>query len=283
MISSSGKSFCLLLSLILTMSACVNLKHVGEFSKTSIEGIEKYETLPQSFTQICTEDCEQKNIRNFKIHKTACDCDQNEKADSITRVIYETTRDYFYGLVDITDNKLTSYQTADLNTVLATGNFGPIKLNEADVNAYSKVSTLLLRALTEGYRRKKIQEYINEGHGPLKVLLSFLEMNLNGNLNGKLEVQKSSIKDFYFDFILDKKLSSYERTKFTEDYFRRISKIEAKQKELITFSEILQEIVDGHETLYAYSNNLEDNEVKGKLARLGHRLKNTIKYWTNPK
>jgi len=258
------------------MSACVNLKHVGEFSQTSIEGIEKYEILPQNFTQICNEDCEQKNIRNFKIHKTACACDQNEKADSITAVIYATTRDYFYGLVDITDNKLTSYQTADLNTALSTGDFGPIKLNEADVNAYSKVSTLLLRAFTDGYRRKKVKEYITEGHGPLKVLLNFLEQNISGNLNGKLEVQKSSIKNFYFDFVTDKKLSPYERTKFAEDYFRRISEIAAKQKELDSFSEILREIAEGHDALYSFSNQLEDKEVKGKLARLSRRLKHVI-------
>jgi len=31
------------------MSSCVNLKHIGKFSKTSIEGIEKYEELPKSF------------------------------------------------------------------------------------------------------------------------------------------------------------------------------------------------------------------------------------------
>ena len=276
MLSSLEKSFYLLLSIALTMSSCVNLKYIGEFSKTSIEGIEKYEELPQSFSQICAKDCEQKNIRNFKIHKTQCDCDQDEKADSITRVIYATTRDYFYGLNDIADNKLTKYQTVDLSTTLATGDFGPVKLNEADVNAYSKVSTLVLRAFTDGYRRNKIKEYVVRGHEPLKTLLHFLELNLSGNLIGKLEVQKSSIKNYYFDFVSDKKLSSYERTKFAEDYFRRISEIETKQEELTSFSEILQEIADGHNVLYTNINNLEDDEVKGKIARLGRQLKNTI-------
>jgi len=276
MLSSAFKNLGLSLALSLVLGACINLKHVGELSKTSIEGIEKYETLPQSFTQICTEDCEQRSISDFKIHNTACDCEQNIKADSITRVIYETTRDYFYGLVDISDNKLTGYQTADLNTALATGDFGPVKLNEADVNAYSKVSTLLLRAFTDGYRRKKVKEYVSQGHEPLKVMIHFLEMNLSGNLNGKLEVQKSTVKNFYFDFVMNKKLSPYERTKFAEDYFRRISEISRKQKELDAFSTILQEIEGVHEILYQNINNLEDKEVKGKLARLGRKLKNAI-------
>lgn len=281
--SFSNKQIYLVLSLTLVVCSCVNLRHVEEFSKTSIEAIEKYESLPQNFTKICIEDCIQKNIGNFKIHQTACECHQNERADSITQVIYTVTRDYFYGLVDLADNKLTNYQTANLTSTLATGDFGPVKLNEADVNAYSKVSTLLLRAFTDGYRRKKMKDYITQSHEPLEVLLHFLELNLSGNLNGKLEVQKSSIKDFYFDHVSNKKLSSYERTKFAEDYFRRIAEIDDKQKELKSYSLVLSEIAAGHDTLYANINNLKDEKVKGKLTRLSRRLKRSISSLYKPK
>lgn len=133
----------------------------------------------------------------------------------------------------------------------------------------------MLRAFTDGYQRNKVKEYVVCGHEPLKILLHFLELNLSGNLIGKLEVQKSSIKNYYFDFVSDKKLSSYEHTKFADDYFRRISKIETKQEELASFSEILQEITGGHNVLYTNMNNFEDHEVKGKIARLGT---STLKY-----
>lgn len=219
---------------ILLCISCVNLKHVGEFSETSIEGIEELEGISPSFSKICQQDCRQKNIRKLDIHNTDCDCAQDRKADSITRVIYDAARGYFYGLSDLSQNDLTHYKTDGLTQALATGDFGPVKLNEADVKAYSDISTLLLRAFTDGFRRKKIKEFVAQAHGPLLKLLHFLELNLAGNLNGKLEVQKSSLKNFYFDFTKDKQLSDYERTKFTEDYFLRISEIDAQQKELET-------------------------------------------------
>ncbi len=261
---------------IILCNSCINLKHVGEFSETSIEGIEEFEAISPGFSEVCQQDCRQKNIRNLDIHNTDCDCGQDQKADSITRVIYNATRGYFYGLSDLSQNELTHYKTDGLTQALATGDFGPVKLNETDVKAYSDISTLLLRAFTDGFRRKKIKEYVTQAHGPLLKLLHFLELNLAGNLNGKLEVQKSSLKNFYFDFTKDKRLSDYERTKFTEDYFFRISEIDAQQKELETFAEILKDIADGHTILYNNVSNITDQEVRKELTGYGRQMNNTI-------
>lgn len=261
---------------ILLCTNCVNLKHIGEFSKTSIEGIEQFETVSPGFSKICRQDCQQKYIRKLDIHHTDCDCEENEKADSITRLIYNTTKDYFYGLSDLSNNELTSYKTNDFTQALATGNFGPVQLNESDVRAYSDISTLLLRAFTDSFRRKKIKEYVAQAHGPLLELLHFLELNLTGNLNGKLEVQKSVLKNFYFDFLKDKKLSDYERTKFAEDYFRSISEIAMQQEELDTYAQILRDIAQGHTILYNNVSHMADEEVRKELAGYGRQMGNTI-------
>jgi len=89
-------------------------------------------------------------------------------------------------------------------------------------------------------------------------------------------VQKSSLKNFYFDFIKDKKLSAYERTKFAEDYFQRITEIDAQQNELETYTEILREIADGHTILYDNVSNMSAEEVRKELAGYGRQMNNTI-------
>ncbi|MDO1499421.1 hypothetical protein Q2T40_04175 [Winogradskyella maritima] len=111
----------------------------------------------------------------------------------------------------------------------------PIKLNSEDVASYSKLTSLILRAYSGIRSRKKINSYVTEGHEPFQHLLYFLEFNLSQNLNGKLEVQKKSIQNFYFDFVHDTHLSSYERTKFAEDYFEKKATIERHQNELEAF------------------------------------------------
>lgn len=276
MSSSIKKTIVLLPCIAVLLGSCVNLKHIGKFSETSIEGIEKYETISPTFSKVCLQDCQQKYIRKLEIHNTDCDCTQNQKADSITQVIYNATKDYFYGLLQLSQNELTHYKTDDVIQALATGDFGPIKLNETDVKAYSDVSTLLLRAFTDGFRRKKIKEYVAQAHDPLLKLLHILQLNLAGNLKGKLEVQKSSLKNFYFDLIKDKKLSDYERTKFAEDYFQRITAIDVQQNELETYTKILLEIAEGHTTLYNNVSTMSTEEVRKELAGYGRQMNNTI-------
>lgn len=276
MSSSLKKKIWLLPCVAFLLGSCVNLRHVGEFSLKSIEGIEQFDSLSPSFSGVCLQDQHQERIRRFDIHQTDYDCTQNQKADSITQVIYNATKSYFYGLSDLSQNELTNYRTDDLTQALATGDFGLIKLDETDVKAYSDISTLLLRAFTDGFRRKKIKEYVAQAHGPLLKLIHFLELNLAGNLSGKLEVQKSGLKNFYFDFVKDKSLSDYERTKFAEDYFRRISEITAQQNELETYVQILQKIAEGHTTLYNNVSNMTDDEVRKELAGYGRQINHTI-------
>lgn len=258
----------------ITSTSCVNLKHVGEFSESSIEGIEKFEALSYNFERNCTDECLQKGIEKLKIHGQTCVCTADKKADSITTLIYNTTRDYFYGLTDISKNQLTNYKTEELTQTLATGDYGSLSLNETDVKAYSSISTIILRAFTDGFRRKKIKEYVRRANEPLQTLLHFLDLNLSGNLIGKMEVQKNSIKSFYFDLISNTELSIYERTKFTEDYFRRISELTAKQEELETYSKVIKTIAEGHTILYNDISKLTEDEIKGQLAIQSTQLKN---------
>ncbi|MGI9552297.1 MAG: hypothetical protein ACR2MT_13945 [Aurantibacter sp.] len=261
-----------ILAIFLVIAACVNLKQLSEFSTSSIEGIEKFDDISSSFSKICLEDCQQKNISELNIHSSSCECSADREADSITRLIYGTVQNYFYGLQDISKNEITQYQTEGLTQALSAGDFGPLQLKEKDVKAYSGVSSLILKAFTDGYRRKKVKEYVREGHPHLQVLLHFLNQNIEGSLKGKLEVQKSSIKGYYFDLVMDEDLSVYERTKFAEDYFRRISEIEERQQELDTYSEILETISTAHTALNANIDSLNFNEVGLLLENYGQLL-----------
>ena len=259
-------------TLVLSITGCTNLKRVSEFSHSALDSIEEFEEISSSFSKICLEDCQQMSISELKINATSCDCAANEKADSITGLIYHTIQDYFQGLRDISNNEITSYRTEDLAKALSAGEFGPVQLREKDVKAYSGVSSLILRAFTDGYRRKKIKEYVREGHPHLLVLLQFLNQNVEGSLKGKLEVQKSLLKNYYFDLTMDKNLSIYERTKFAEDYFGRIAEIEKKQQELDTYSEILETISTALTALNANIDKLEAEEVGRLLKNYGEVL-----------
>ncbi len=261
------------------LSSCVNLQHVSDFSQTAALGIGQYETLPHSFTQNCLDDCRLNNLKKLDIHHTDCDCSTDQKADSITKVIYTALNEYFHSLSNIANNKLTRYHTEGLSNTLSSNNIGPIILNPEDVDAYSKLSTIILRAFSDGYRRKEIKKYVVQADESIQILLKYLDLNISGNLKGKLEVQKAMVKNYYFDLVNSKKLSVYERTKFAEDYFKTIKNIENKQAALDDYSNILKGIILSHASLKENIDKLSNAEIKNLLSNYDSQIQKTILYF----
>ena len=202
-----------LILLTVGLSSCVNLKHVNDFSSSSLKSIKKYEEINYSFKQNCLDNCQDKKINDLSLSAKDCDCKLNEKADSVTLLIYNSVRGYLDGLTNLSNNELTSYKMDALTKVLTEGDFGSIKIEKEQVEAYSKISKILLKAFTDEYRKRKIKEYVLSANEPIKVLITFLDFNLSSNLIGNLRVQKNSIEEYSFELLKDSTLSKIEKRK----------------------------------------------------------------------
>ena len=110
----------------------------------------------------------------------------------------------------------------------------------------------------------------------LTFLISFLDFNLSANLAGKLNVQKLGIQDYYFDLTKDIKLSTFEKRKAAEEYYRRLDNIEAKQNELRTYSKVLKKIALGHQKLADNINSISKDEIKRQLIQYASDIKDLI-------
>jgi len=254
--------------LSISLSSCVNLKHVNDFSSSSTNSIKKFEELNYTFTQNCVDNCYDKKINDFSLDTVDCNCNLNEKADSITQVIYNSVRGYFEGLSRLSNNNLTNYKLDNLTNALTEGEFGSVKIEKQHIESYSKISKILLKSFTDEYRKKKIKQYVIEANQPIKILLSFLEYNLSSNLTGNLKVQKMSIKEYSFELLKNPSLSKIEKRKVIEEYYERIKKIESTEKELITYTKSLKKISDGHQKLADNIGILNQDEIKLALTHI---------------
>lgn len=265
-----------LILLTVVLSSCVNLKHVNDFSSSSLKSVKKFEEINYSFKQNCLDNCQDKKINDLRLKAQDCDCKLNEKADSITLLIYNSVRGYLDGLTSLSDNDLTSYKMDALTKALTEGNFGSIKIEKEQVEAYSKISKILLKAFTDEYRKRKIKEYVTSANEPLKVLITFLDFNLSSNLIGNLKVQKKSVEDYSFELLKDSSLSTIEKRKVIEDYYRRINLIETKEKELLTYSKSLKKIIEGHQKLADNIESLSKDEIKEALTQYASDIQDII-------
>ena len=154
--------------------------------------------------------------------------------------------------------------------------FGSIKIEEDHVEAYTKLSEILLNAFTNKYRKNKIKKYVKDANEPLKVLITFLDFNLSSNLIGKLNVQKERIKIYYFELIKDASLSTLEKRKAVEVYYSRLNSIETIEKELITYTKALKKISKGHQKMLDNIDDFNEEEIKEILAQYTSDIEDII-------
>ena len=265
-----------LLLLLFGLNSCVSLSHVHNYASSSLESVKKFEVINYSFEQACLENCQEKKISEFILGSQDCNCKAEERADSVTFLIYNAIRGYFDGLSNLSNNTLTTYKTNALSKSITELNVTSVQIDKAQAEAYSNISNVLLRAFYDKYRKNKIREYLKAANEPILVLIKFLDFNLSANLTGKLNVQKLAIKDYYFDLTKDGTLSTFEKRKAVEEYYQRINKIETMQKELKTYAKALKKIGKGHQELVDNLDKINTDELKEQLTQDTNDIRDII-------
>lgn len=258
------------------LQSCVNLKYVNNFASSSLKSVKNFEEIDYSFKQNCLDNCQLKKINDLALNSQDCDCKANEKADSVTFLIYNAVKGYLDGLTNLSGNNLTNYKMDILTRSLSEGDLKSIKIEKKHIEAYSSISNILLDAFTNRYRKNKIKGYLKTGNEPFKTLINFLEFNLSANLTGKLNVQKQEIKDYYFDLTKDNTLSTFEKRKAAEEYYQRSDKIEARQRALTTYSKELKKIAGGHQKLVDNIEKLNKDEIKEQLMQYASDIQDLV-------
>jgi hypothetical protein len=263
-------------SLWLFVASCVNLKKVNDYASASSKNIKKFEELGYSFVKACNDKCVIEQLDKQQFLKQSCDCKSENEADSVTLVIYNSVKGYFEGLAKLSNNELTNYKFDALTKALKEGDFGGVKINGDHVSAYAKISSVLTRAITDAYRKKKISKYIGEANDAIKVLLKSLEFNLVSNLSKKLEVKKERVKSYYFSLFDDTKASSYEKKKILEDFNSATFDIDTKKKQIIAFGKGLNTIAEGHQLLFENRNKLNAKDLKELLSQYASDIQDIV-------
>jgi len=284
--------------ILLTFAGCINLKKVNDYSSCSLQSIKNFEYLDYSFTKACYDAGKLQRIHNadFRLDTSKFDCSANQLADSITFLIYNALHCYFEGLTKLSGNELTDYNTDTLANTLIKA-----KISDSTIKAYSKISNLLLHAVTDEYRKKKIQQYIGEANESVKVLLTELDFQLSQNLVGKLKTQEVKINNIYYGYFLEtnqrdtifhssfnlttdtlylKSKNSYERLLIIKEYDAELAALRNKENQIICFTKGLRMIAEGHQQLYDNRKGLTVRKFNELISFYSSRIKNILNEFT---
>ena len=266
----------ILISLFLSIFfySCVSLRQINDYSLTSLAGIEKFESIDYTFTRHCLDACLFSAMRNFEIQREEeCNCDLYATADSVTLLIYNAIKGYFSGLTHISNNQLTAYNPGTLQKALTEGNFGDIKIEKEQVDAYTNIYKILLRATANFYRKKKIKQYVGEANQPIQILIEKFQFILQKNLEGELNFKMERLYVYYKEMSLNEDITDYEKGKATVDYYQQLTNINLEKELIDAFAKSLATISDGHQKLYDNRNKLTSKEIKELMKQYASDVK----------
>jgi len=265
--------------LMLGPTGCVNLKSVDDYSLTSLKSIEKFEELNYSFNQHCIDHCQFEAIRKFEIKREPekyCGCDPYQQADKVTQLIYYSINGYFEGLSNLSNDKLTTYNFDPVTKSLKAGKFGSVEIKSEQVDAYTKISKILLKATTDLYRKRRIKDYIEQANEPIKTLLLQFKFVLQTNLKSEIEAKRHELYNYYMEMEKDGKLSKYEQGKAVIEYYQQVSDLNAKENQIEAFAKGLDLIKEGHQKLYDDRNKMTTKELSDILIRCSSDIQDII-------
>ncbi|WP_184544647.1 hypothetical protein [Mucilaginibacter sp. FT3.2] len=236
---------------------CINLKHVNDFATTAHKGFEGFATLPVNFQQLCLDKCKELDIKNNKLNSSACDCDAARKADSVDYLFYKTVDAYLDGLDKLSADELTSYKFDALTTQLTGDEMGVAKVSPEQAGAYAKLAGIITKAVTDGYRRKMLRQYIGEANAPLKIVLHYLQLNVAGNLAIVLNANKGRLESDYFSLVKNSSDNTYQQRQIIETFYKLKATMDNESGELKAYGRLLQVIADGHQKLLDNAGKLD--------------------------
>lgn len=270
--------------LVCILAGCGNIKAIGTYSSGALENLAQYDNMGYSFQQACADSCKLERYRNMSLPAVECPCESNKKADEVSRKIYTALKNYFTALGKLAGDDAATYKVTALGTAInESGLVSKTPYKKEVVNAYSKISELVLHLVTDGYRRRKLKDVIESANAPVDTLLHYLSFIVSTDLSGKLKVKQAKLQyDIYPDMLAAAK-SEFEKKQIIDEYDATLQAIAAKQAMLATFAKALQKAAEGHQQLYDNRSRLTAKDVKDNTlvfaGDLGNLLSefNTIK------
>lgn len=264
--------------MLLLISSCTNLRHVSDFSGSAKKGLASFESLGYGFEKSCLDKCFEQSIQKLELNPT-CPCEQEAKADSATMVIYQALAAYLDGLNRLSANETARYNTKALTDQVASGSFGGITFSPEQATAYINIGNIIGNAVSNGYRKNKVRQYVSEADPSFQELIRFLEFTLSRNLKGILRNQTSMSQVTYFQLYKDPSLSAFEKRQVAQEYFSRKQKLEQYGKEIDLYTQMLTKIGAGHRELAENIDQWSLADVKSQLSALAGDLEQLYGYY----
>lgn len=263
------------LSLLYVLGSCSSFKEVKSYATNSGESIKSYKSINYTFSRNCNYKCSRRALENsnFQTLEKKCSCEEALLADKNIKHLLRVLEGYFSGLSNLSDSELTDFSFDAIQKPLTEGKY----IKKADIKPYTEISSMITIMFTDGYRAKKLQQFIKISNSDVILLLEKMNSIIEDSLLPTLLARQADIQQIYHDLYSASDASSFEKFNIQKMYFSEITTIEEKKEALEKYSVALGKISKGHQSLYENKHKLKGKEIRKTIRRFANDLNLIVK------
>ncbi len=264
------KRYIYYLSLIYVLGSCSSFKEVKSFARTAEKSINSFKSINYTFSGNCSYKCTQRALENsvFQTIEQNCFCKEAILADKNVNRLLRVLKEYFTGLSNLSDSKLTNYSLDAIQKPLIEGKY----IKKADIKPYTNITGLIITMFADRYRAKNLKRIIETANSDIILILETTIAILEFNLLPTLSNRQADIQQIYHDLYAAPVTTVFEKYNIQKMYFSELTTITMKKEALKKYIKGLKKISKGHQSLYDSKNKIKEKDVKIIISRYADEL-----------
>jgi hypothetical protein len=237
---------------------CVDLKAIQDFANISAESAE-YTALVDNYVEFPNRQKRyQPADRHAQLDAMAQDR-MTQKAELLLRqgIIEEYMETLGKLAADeiVDQSEELSQLTANLQNQAGT--------NPAETEAFGKIAGILTKAVSDGWRKRQLQELIEQSNDPLQIILKSLKHIVVDGFGGDDQNEQFAIQSYY-------------QTKIAQSNDPAVAALADHTHTIQTYAALLGEISEGHQKLFDARKDLGTEQVLQQIQQSVKELKDLL-------
>lgn len=255
--------------LVSCVSGCTGFREVKAFAALSSE-VASYDELTRDYVAALDR---RKQYQPEKFHgELEAQKMRREAQRASLDLLQQTVTDYMQGLANLASGNTHTYDKSlkELSTNLSRATL----LTSDEKEAVGALSTLLVRAVTAGYRLHELRKLVRDANQPLQHVIQAMRKIVEKGMIADLQVEAVLLGRYYDNFMyapgnpMEPVAMALAREARTESLGRVNNRIRSAQ----SYIAVLDKIASGHQYLYEYrekiGSNALDEQFKPYVANL---------------
>ncbi len=249
---------------------CVDLKAIQDFANISAESAE-YTALVDNYVEFPNR---QKRYQPADRH-AQLDAMAQERMTRKTELLlrHEIVEEYMEALGQLAADEIVD-QSEELSQ-LTTNLQSQAGANPAETEAFGKIAGILTKAVSDGWRKRQLQELIEQANDPLQTILKSLKQIVVDGFGGDDQNEQFAIQSYYRTKIAQSN-DPAGIAALMEWQELRVADLSNHTQTIQTYATLLDEVSEGHQKLFDERKDLANAQLLQQIQQSVKELKDLL-------